>query len=507
MQQTYKLPEMPIFRAARLGDLAVLQQLLDAGANINDRTDIAADHGPYLQQLTPLMVAARSADGATVDTLRWLVDHGADLHARSAGGATAAWYAAGDGQALPEEQYTSRPEHVNRLRFLLDANLDPNETAGYGRSLLIEACSIGDPARVALLLERNATLTPVLDKATPQTLTYLRQDGENKWADRPYSFQIPLFCAAEAGSAACIRLLLTAGADVQERDDGGATALMYANNAETISLLLAAGSDVAATDAMDRDAFQHLIERETSDEEAEHTLRQAIAVLAATGIDINADLYHEGWTRLYCAAFAQNPKAVQRLLDLGADPQIGRSPLNAVCWHYSDEFREEMAHMIDLLVSAGCDVNERDPSGDTLLHCAALGYAHAPDEAYFNNSSDGANVTAVYCLLKHGADPDPVGQHGWTPLMVAAHNTSVPIVTALLQAGADPMRQNADGDTAGGLAHRAYQRYKQSIDQSNLAPKADAVDQSSLHDEDWAAEMTQTAKTCWDLLQHRVTSR
>lgn len=502
MQQSYKLPEMPIFCAARLGDLAALQQLLDEGANINDRTDIAADHGLYLQQLTPLMVAARSADGASVDTLRWLIDHGADLYTHSAGGATAAWYAAGDGRALVEEQYTSRPEHVDRLRFLLDAGLDPNETVGYGQSLLTEACSVGDPARVALLLKRNVNLTPVLDKGTYQKLAYLRRDGENQWADRPHSFQIPLFCAAEAGSAACIQLLLAAGADVHARDDGGATALMYAANAETISVLLAAGSDVAATDAMDRDAFQHLIERETSNEERENTLRQAIAVLAATRVDINASLYHKGWTRLYCAAFAQNPQAVQRLLDLGADPQMGQPPLNAVCFHYSNEFREEMARIIDLLVSAGCDVNERDPSGDTLLHCAALDDAHAPGEAYFNNSSDGANVTAVYCLLKHGADPDPVGQRGWTPLMVAAHNTSVPIVRALLQAGADPMRQNADGHTAVEIAHHAYQRYKQLTDQSKLEPKDDEVDQFSFHDEEWAEESTQAAKACWDLLQH-----
>lgn len=53
MQQSYQLPEMPIFRAARLGDLAALQQLLDAGTNINDRTDIATDDDDSIKRHHP----------------------------------------------------------------------------------------------------------------------------------------------------------------------------------------------------------------------------------------------------------------------------------------------------------------------------------------------------------------------------------------------------------------------------------------------------------------------
>lgn len=87
-------PELLIHCAARLGDLAELGRLLAQGVDINTRADIEYDRGPSLRGLTPLMVAARSDDGATVETLRWLIEHGADPRVRSEGGVTAAWYAA-----------------------------------------------------------------------------------------------------------------------------------------------------------------------------------------------------------------------------------------------------------------------------------------------------------------------------------------------------------------------------------------------------------------------------
>jgi Ankyrin repeat len=74
-------PEPPIHRAARLGDLAELERLLAAGEDVNSRADLEYDYGPFLRQLTPLVVAARSEDGTTAETLRWLLGHGADPRA------------------------------------------------------------------------------------------------------------------------------------------------------------------------------------------------------------------------------------------------------------------------------------------------------------------------------------------------------------------------------------------------------------------------------------------
>lgn len=77
-------PEPPIHRAARLGDLDELERLLARGEDIDSRADFDYDCGSCLRQLTPLMVAASSEDGATAATLRRLLGHGAEPRARSA---------------------------------------------------------------------------------------------------------------------------------------------------------------------------------------------------------------------------------------------------------------------------------------------------------------------------------------------------------------------------------------------------------------------------------------
>jgi ankyrin repeat protein len=125
--------------------------------DIDERADLEHDNGPHLNGLTTLMAAARLIDGATVDTLRWLVERGADVRATSEGGGTAAWYAAGHGGRWEFHARAVTPDHAERLRYLLDLGLDPDECNLIGRSLIAEACDAGDPARVGLLLERGAS--------------------------------------------------------------------------------------------------------------------------------------------------------------------------------------------------------------------------------------------------------------------------------------------------------------------------------------------------------------
>src|SRR6185369_12593828 len=141
---TPERPEAPVHSAARRGDLAELERLLAHGADLN------AFHGG----LTPLMAAAGSLKGASVETLRWLVEHGADLRLRSEDDwdATAAWYASGPPWRHEPLPGRSARGFAERLRFLLDAGLDAREYVPNGRSLLTEAARVGDPLRVKLLL-------------------------------------------------------------------------------------------------------------------------------------------------------------------------------------------------------------------------------------------------------------------------------------------------------------------------------------------------------------------
>jgi uncharacterized protein len=62
------------------------------------------------------------------------------------------------------------------------------------------------------------------------------------------------------------------------------------------------------------------------------------------------------------------------------------------------------------------------------------------------------NADALSTALRDGLDANLANGNGWTLLMLAAVEGSVPIATLLLERGADPGRQNAKGQTASSIA-------------------------------------------------------
>lgn len=439
-----------------------MASLLKQGADVNERRDLEVDNGSFMRDLTPLMVAARSIDGAGVATMQWLLDRGADLRAVSEAGVTAAWYAAGTGGRWDFHPYIPCPDFVDRLQFLLDRGLDPNETSDNGRSLLSEACRVGDAARTRLLLERGAN-----PKASPADIdrskaihakmreTFGAVSGDSVMSDlvsncMPHhaanardSFSIPLFLAATSGSADCVTALAKAGADLQERDTSGMTALMHAGSVEVVNALVKAGLDVNDR-TPDGDDVLHVILRGAACGEGlcgPNKLNVA-RELVRLGARLDRPGSKFGKTRLYDAAFSRDSETVALLLDLEClptpDPASGnRTPLHAVCWQgeMSDvAWNHETERVIRLLVAAGADVNAPDDHGSTPLHEAVDG--------------DWGNATAVRTLLELGAAPDPLDEHGRTPLVLAADGAEVECIRLLLDAGAVAARTDSEGTSA-----------------------------------------------------------
>lgn len=446
--------EPPFHRAARLGDIAELERLL-GDVDIDARIDIPTSNALY--GITALMLAAGSTDGADVDTIRWLLNHGADLQARSDWGVTAAWYCAGSGgewgAALPQPDL----DFVDRLRILLDAGLDPREAHSNDRSLLIEACRVGDPARVRLLLERGAPPNPSLHLAretqrpTPATeeTPFSTRDTHTPSQSDLYPFQIPLFCAAASGSVECVQLLLDAGADLHLLDSRGNPALAQAATPEVVQVLLAAGAD-AVEQYAEEDVLGRVFGGGGLTDYFGGPERFAVAQeLLDAGAPLDTTPFSD-WTRLYRAASRHQAEVVDFLLAHGASCRSTSSgtPLHGICWQgeYTDpEPNIACERIIRTLVAAGVPLDALDPQGDTALHNAAGG--------------DWSNETAVRLLLEFGAQPDLINARGHTPLHLAADQGALSCVLALLAAGADSYRPDPDGDTPLDLARERHRRW------------------------------------------------
>jgi ankyrin repeat protein len=163
---------------------------------------------------------------------------------------------------------------------------------------------------------------------------------------------------------------------------------------------------------------------------------EAVKWLYAHGCSIGARRRYSG--TLHLAAAYALPEIVDLLLRDGADPNavIGRleeTPLGALFpWHQRWEGRAaDRCAIIERLVRAGANVNQRFNGGLTVLHLAC---------------EHGA-LREVITLCKLGASLEAAGC-GMTPLMVAAQNRHARVVRALLRYGARACRVVGSHDVA-----------------------------------------------------------
>jgi len=432
--------------AARNGDQATVQRLLDEGAAV---AAAAADG------TTALHWAARHNELALADRL---IAAGASATTANRYGVTPLYLAALNGSAA-------------MLERLLAAGADANEIGNEGETVLMTVAQTGVVAAADVLLEHGAEVNAREDwhgqtalmwaaaEGHPAMLQRLIEAGadvnaiseikewERQRSDEPRDKWLPpggfsaLLYAAREGCTDCVPVLAAAGADVDQttaEQISGVVLALINGHYDTAIALLEAGTDPEIYDYTGRGAVYAAADFNTmpmSNRPApdvlpnEHTALDVMRLALDKGADPNAQLRRQapyrakldrgndtalsaGTTALARAAKAADVAAVRLLLDYGADAALAtRSNVNSLMLaagvgnaeqDTTGRFKSQadIITTIDLLIGQGLDVNATDSGGRTALHGAAL---QGFDEV-------------VRALVERGADLTATDSDGLTPL-------------------------------------------------------------------------------------------
>lgn len=404
--------------AVHRDDLATAGLLLAAGADANAANDLG---------VTPLMLASQNASVPMVDLL---VRAGADPNAARPAGGTALMMAARSGDATV-------------LRRLIAAGANVDAATRSGHTALMWAVAERHPRAVALLAEVGADVRARTAVHTPRARTIVREakvlsrfeavnpavlprDGDRD-PPRPEGGFTPLLYAVLAGDAPTVRVLLSAGADVDDAGPDGVTALMLAlvkRHEELALLLVAAGADPHPADA----GFTalHL---------ASATGSLAVAeALLARGADPDVRLERpQRLTNSFEIGVFTSPGS-------GRLTQIGSTPLIVAA-------KSADGRMMRLLAAAGADPHlTTDDGSNALMLAAGLGKRAATDITYYAWTEEKA-VEALAAGLELGLDVNAANAHGETALHAAAYHNANRVIEFLVDNGADIDALNAAGQT------------------------------------------------------------
>jgi ankyrin len=393
--------------AAHWDDLNAAQSLIGAGAKVNARNELG---------ITPLLVACANGSAPMIEKL---LAAGADPNIPAPDGETALMMAA----------RTSNPDAMEAL-VAHGANVNARENSRR-QTALMWAVAERRPDIARVLIAHGGDLNA--RSAVTQELIYRENPDpgdENAAKGQPHPTgemiarggSTPLLFAARAGDIECAKLLLAAGANVNDTAADGTSVLVmaaYSDHGDFAAFLLDRGADPNAAGAGYTALHIAVLTHN----------RELVKALVAHGADRNARLTKGTQVR----RFEDDVVLPQSLA--GATPFL-------VAAHFA-----EVDIMRDL-ASAGADTRLATTNGTTPLMAAI-----APDRRSLalrgvrTRKAASPALEAVQLALQLGGDVNATNGNGDTALHIAAAKGSNAIVQLLVDKGARLDARNKLGQT------------------------------------------------------------
>ena len=244
----------------------------------------------------------------------------------------------------------------------------------------------------------------------------------------------PLMYATAFGNLETFKLILAAGADVNARNNGDATALLWAaRDPEKARLLIERGADVNARSVQGQTPLMSASLRPGNS--------SVVALLLAKGAEVDARAGGRDLTSLGMAASTGDAELVRLLLEKGANPNAadrgGATPIIYAAHGYGEAAR--------LLIQRGVDVSASTTTAGTQRN----GPINRTQLTALHEAAAFGPISLVRDLLKAGANVHARDSRSLTPLFfaLATEYPSVEIIQTLLQAGADVNARDNMGET------------------------------------------------------------
>ncbi|MFN3405310.1 MAG: ankyrin repeat domain-containing protein [Cytophagaceae bacterium] len=287
------------------------------------------------------------------------------------------------------------------IKLLSEHKANLNIRDHSGRTPLHYACSKNDADLVLFLIRKGAKinfkdnfgntvlLNSFSDSLQPSLLPKIHTCGSVNYLLRK-----------RITSHKLVESLLLAGANVNERNINGETALSLAlseGNEEAVKLLMEHGADLSIA-ASNIDLIKAAI-RGNSINLVKWLLEKDLSLIE------DSDEY----TALHLAALTGNSEIIRLLIDKGADPNISsykEYPVHIAASQGNSKALKE-------LIVAGADIKKVDSLGRNALHLATRKLGEI--NSFLNGESN--YTKCIELLLNAGINPNLKDSYGFTPLM------------------------------------------------------------------------------------------